>query len=258
LFGIVVTSLDPEAVGLALSICFQPAGGSGHGDPRQTAALRLGRDDDVIHIIAAPSSWINIEIAGNKGAGSCAQFMYLAGLSQSLREMKYRCVSDIRFVGRQEDAPKYPDNGLALALVQNICQAIDIIRRIDNVVVETHNQRRSAQIAQTEETAARMQVADILGSMHSDAVQGFKETRYPAVSIEIDENVVYLGIDHRQDLLEGLRATAQCGDSCYTPDAADCTLAPGGAPQFISIREGYRCGVHTFADGGAISRPGQF
>jgi hypothetical protein len=72
------------------------------GDARQAAPLCLDGGIDVVHIHGTPRSWIEHKIAGNKGAGSYAQFVHIAGLRQWMLEMKSGGVSGIGLVRWQE------------------------------------------------------------------------------------------------------------------------------------------------------------
>src|SRR5579863_7762234 len=114
LFGIVDQGFVPKAIGLVPRIAHKPAGAASHADPRQAAPLRLDGNDDVVHVITPPVSWIDNKITGNKGAGSRTQFMDMGGFCKFSRVTDKKGMIHIGLMRREKDAPMHSDNGLAI------------------------------------------------------------------------------------------------------------------------------------------------
>ena len=72
-----------------------------------------------------------------------------------------------------------------------------------------------------------MQIAHLLGAAHGDAVEICKETRRGDIAVEINKDVIDLGMDHRQDLPEGFEAAGERSDGRNPPHGGDGAAAPG-------------------------------
>ena len=66
-----------------------------------------------------------------------------------------------------------------------------------------------------------MQIADILRVAHSDPVEALQEGWRRTEAVKINEDMIDLGLDRRQDLLEGFEAAGHCGDRRHPRKAGE-------------------------------------